>query len=62
MLMSWDPLVSISDVLKLGSSTQINEKCLELQKSRKKEISKISKTKVCLAGFSPSFYWHMQVF
>ncbi|KAH0749457.1 hypothetical protein KY290_028689 [Solanum tuberosum] len=33
------------DVLKLGSSAQINEKCLELQKSRKKEISKISKTK-----------------
>ncbi|XP_060167253.1 uncharacterized protein LOC132598418 isoform X1 [Lycium barbarum] len=33
------------EVLKLGSSTQINERCLELQKSKKKEISKISKTK-----------------
>ncbi|MCD7457171.1 hypothetical protein HAX54_034377 [Datura stramonium] len=38
------------EVLKLGSSTQINERCLELQKSRKKEISKISKTKKTGAG------------
>ncbi|KAF3641252.1 putative Peroxidase 48-like [Capsicum annuum] len=38
------------EVLKLGSSTQINERCLELQKSRKKEISKKSKTKNTGAG------------
>lgn len=30
----------ISDVLRLGNSTRINERCLELQKN-KKEISKI---------------------
>ncbi|XP_010254122.1 PREDICTED: ATP-dependent DNA helicase DDX11 [Nelumbo nucifera] len=29
------------DVLKLGNSTRINERCLELQKSNKKEVSKI---------------------
>ncbi|XP_016514733.1 uncharacterized protein LOC107831480 [Nicotiana tabacum] len=33
------------EVLKLGNPTQINERCLELQKNRKKENSKISKTK-----------------
>ncbi|CAN4098352.1 unnamed protein product [Withania somnifera] len=45
-----DLLVFVSEVLKLGSSTQINERCLELQKSRKKETSKISKTKNMGAG------------
>ncbi|PPR96796.1 hypothetical protein GOBAR_AA23875 [Gossypium barbadense] len=29
------------EVLRLGNSTQINERCLELQKSKKKEISKL---------------------
>ncbi|MBA0663788.1 hypothetical protein Goklo_003877, partial [Gossypium klotzschianum] len=29
------------EVLRLGNSTQINERCLELQKSKKKEISKM---------------------
>ncbi|EOY26785.1 RAD3-like DNA-binding helicase protein isoform 1 [Theobroma cacao] len=29
------------EVLRLGNSTRINERCLELQKSKKKEISKI---------------------
>ncbi|KAF2323360.1 hypothetical protein GH714_034835 [Hevea brasiliensis] len=29
------------DVLKLGNATRINERCLELQKSRKNEVSKI---------------------
>nr|GMD33796.1 ATP-dependent DNA helicase DDX11 [Ipomoea batatas] len=33
------------DVLKLGTSTRINERCLELQKSRKKECCKVTKTK-----------------
>lgn len=30
-----------SDVLKLGNVTRINERCLELQKSRKNVVSKI---------------------
>lgn len=32
---------SLSEVLKLGSSTRINEKCLELQKNKKDKASKM---------------------
>ncbi|KAG9455801.1 hypothetical protein H6P81_000309 [Aristolochia fimbriata] len=32
------------DVLRLGNSTRINEKCLELQKSKSKEVSKIKRS------------------
>ncbi|XP_068651772.1 uncharacterized protein [Aristolochia californica] len=32
------------DVLRLGNSTRINEKCLELQKSKKQDVSKIKRS------------------
>ncbi|KAE8662978.1 hypothetical protein F3Y22_tig00113124pilonHSYRG00583 [Hibiscus syriacus] len=44
--------VYISEVLRLGISTQINERCLELQKNKKKETSKM---KFLFSCTSPNF-------
>lgn len=49
----------LSDVLKLRNSTRINEQCLELQKKKKNDVSKIKVSYVCKLLY---FYSHIDVF
>lgn len=42
-------MTCISEVSKLGNSTRINERCLELQKNNKKEVSKIKVPKFLIS-------------